>query len=162
MRRRNLKCEAQKNREENREALEASKGDLDLRTRVWCARLKSWFQYTPIPDQVLSFRDCIFSSLIVKYYVPVVFPEIRVLHVNRVLFISFLFVVKFVCNFRLSESILDTMMIQTPRHMSMHSWRHGRQTTLRRDFQRRRPKNKKLRNLGCPLKAMRRGGKFPI
>ena len=56
-----------------------------------------------IPDQVLSFHDCILSSYIVKIFVPWFFPVIRVFHVNLVPFFSFLLVVKLVCNFRQSE-----------------------------------------------------------
>ena len=86
---RRKKSETKRNREKDREALEASKGNRHLRVRVWNAHQKLWFQRTFRSDQVLSFYGCILSSIIVEIFVPWFFPEIRVFHVNRVLFFIF-------------------------------------------------------------------------
>ena len=62
---------------EERETEQRSFGSFEhdryLQVRVWCSRLKLWFPRASIPDQVLSFRDCILSFLIVEIFVPLVF-----------------------------------------------------------------------------------------
>ena len=104
---RRKKSETKRNREKDREALEASKGNRHLRVRVWNAHQKLWFQRTFRSDQVLSFYGCILSSIIVEIFVPWFFPEIKVFHVNRVLFFIFLFVSKFNIGICLSEILTN-------------------------------------------------------